>query len=91
MPDEKNYVSHLLDPNVAFERLGTMEGQILKKAYELWSDDAATEARINQIMEEWRQEDMRERARQTSSRGDRANANESHEDSPDSSSVSPEV
>lgn len=44
MPDEKNYVSYVVDRGAALRCLGETERVVLEKAFQLWQADAELEA-----------------------------------------------
>lgn len=68
MPDEKDYVSYLLDYNTAYKNLRGVDRIVMQKAYELWQNDAETDAYLRAQLEKWQrsqaQREERERQRQ---------------------------
>ena len=76
MPDEKSYVSYLLDYKTAVENLEGIDRIVTQKAYELWQSDAHIEANLEAKMARWKKnaerevEERQRRAAQSEAKGE---------------------
>lgn len=65
MPDEKGYVSQIVDPTTALRYLGGTERVVVDKAFQLWRADAQLEAWMIRDAEKRAERKEQERIKQT--------------------------
>ena len=57
MPDEVNYVSELVDIRTALQRLGEPERNIVRRAFDLWSQDGDYHRQVQDLLRNWEAEE----------------------------------